>query len=821
MAKRSNAAVSAALKDVDALSKADATAELERLAREIARHDEAYHRDDRPEISDAAYDVLRQRNLAIEARFPDLKRADSPTERVGAAPARGFAEITHLAPMLSLDNAFDDGDVAEFLNRVRRFLNLPEDEPIGVTAEPKIDGVSLSLLYEDGQLISAATRGDGRVGEDVTANARTLKDVPDALAGAGWPDRIEVRGEVYLGHVSFAAMNARQEEAGLAVYKNPRNAAAGSLRQIDASVTASRPLRFFAYAWGAASAPFAETQAEAVVKLADWGFVTNDHMARIEARFGGELGVDAPALFDVYRRLQAERADLGYDIDGVVYKIDRLDLQQRLGFVSRSPRWAIAHKFPPEQAETTLERIEIQVGRTGALTPVAKLTPVTVGGVVVSNATLHNERYIGGARRIDGEVKQVEADVRPGDRVIIQRAGDVIPQVVRALDTDRPNRGAPYAFPKVCPCPLKTPVVRHDTIQGVETAVQRCSGEFACPFQRRERLIHFVSRKAFDIDGLGEKQIVAFIDDGVVQEPADIFTLEARNSELKLEEREGFGQKSVDNLFAAIRARKPISFSRFMNGLGIRHIGETTSQLLATTFGSFESLRRQVHQAVEHRPNAAYRELLQVDGVGEVAAKLLAEGAATIAPALRAQERGETEQDAVFAFFANAKLKGLTKRVARPLSDRFSTPDVLADVIEQASAGIPRGDYVELMNIDGVGEVGAEALLDFFEDDENHALVDRLLEHVTVLDAEKPSSNSPVAGKTVVFTGTLERFSRDEAKAMAQRLGAKVAGSVSPKTDILVAGPGAGSKLKKAQDAGVTVLTEDEWFELVDGGGGA
>jgi len=438
----------------------------------------------------------------------------------------------------------------------------------------------------------------------------------------------------------------------------------------------------------------------------------------------------------------------------------------------------------------------------------------------VSNATLHNERYIGGARRIDGEVKQVETDVRPGDRVIIQRAGDVIPQVVRALNTDRPDRGPAYEFPKVCPCPLKTPVVRHDTALGVETAVQRCSGEFACPFQRRERLIHFVSRKAFDIDGLGEKQIVAFIDDGSVKEPADIFTLEARNGELKLEEREGFGQKSVDNLFAAIRVRKQISFSRFLNALGIRHIGETTSQLLATTFGEFEAFRRHVHEAAEHRPNKAYREILEIDGVGEKTAKNLIESADEIAPALRAQVGadllGEAPKDAVFDFFVDAKLKGLTKRIARPLADRFPDPNVLADVIERASTGIPRGAYLELMNIDGVGEVGAEALLDFFEDQENRGLVERLLKHVTVLDAEKPTSDSPVAGKTVVFTGALERFTRDEAKAMAQRLGAKVAGSVSPKTDYLVAGPGAGSKLKKAKEAGVTVLTEDEWFELVD-----
>ncbi len=711
--------MSAALKDVEALTESEAAAELARLAKEIARHDRLYHQHDDPEISDAAYDALQSRNAAIEARFPDLKRADSPSDRVGAAPARGFAEVRHDAPMLSLDNAFNADDAAEFLARVRRFLKWPEDDILAVTAEPKIDGLSASLLYVDGVFERGATRGDGRVGEDVTANLKTLDQIPKKLAGAGWPARIEIRGEVYLRHDDFAAMNARQLEAGKSEYKNPRNAAAGSLRQIDPAVTAERPLKFFAYAWGAASAAFADTQTKAVERLAAWGFSTNDRFARCD-------GFDDVAA--AYDALQAGRADLGYDIDGVVIKVDRLDLQDRLGFVSRSPRWATAWKFPPEQAETTLERIDIQVGRTGALTPVAKLKPVTVGGVVVSNATLHNDRYIAGWRRADdGQVVKTENDIRPGDRVVIQRAGDVIPQVVRVLDATRKGRGKPYAFPKLCPCPLKTAVVRQDTSLGAETAVQRCSGEFACPFQKREHLIHFVSRKAFDIDGLGEKQIVAFLDEEIIDGPADIFTLEARNAELKLEERDGFGKKSVDNLFAAIRARRATPLGRFINALGVRHVGETTAQLLATTYGSWEAFRAAMDAACA-RDGEAWDHLLAVDGIGDAA---------------------------------------------------------------------------------------ADALARYFAEPHNRDLLDKLLAHVAPQDAERPASDSPVAGKTVVFTGTLERLTRDEAKAMAQRLGAKVSGSVSAKTDYLVAGPGAGSKMKKAQDAGVEVLTEDEWFDLV------
>jgi DNA ligase (NAD+) len=715
MAKKSSPAP-----DVAALTEADAQIELERLAHEIRRYDDAYYQQDAPLVSDAEYDALVTRNAAIEAQFPALVRPDSPSHRVGAAPSRGFKTAEHLAPMLSLDNTFSDEDVVEFLLRVRRFLRWPADKPIDVCAEPKIDGLGLSILYENGKLVRATTRGDGRVGEDVTANAKTLKEIPEKLHHNGWPERIEVRGEVYLAHRDFAAMNKKQEEAGLPLYKNPRNAAAGSLRQIDPKITAARPLRFFAYTWGAVSDPrFVDRQSEAMQKYAEWGFTVNPDFRRGEVRFvenDGGITVEAPVLFEAYRRLESRRADLGYDIDGVVYKVDRLDLQERLGFVSRSPRWATARKFPPQQAETTLEAITIQVGRTGALTPAAKLKPVTVGGVTVSNATLHNQDEI------------TRKDVREGDRVIIQRAGDVIPQVVRVVDPDREGRAAPYVFPKICPCPLKTPVVREETAQGEEGAVARCTGELACPFQKQRHLMHFVSRNAFDIDGLGEKQIIAFTEAGIIREPTDVFTLEACNHEIKLQEWEGYGEKKVGNLFAAIRASREIPLARFINALGIRHIGETTGQLLANTYGTWTDF---------------------------------------------------------------------------------------LDAVDAAATG-PEGEGWAAMDaVDGVGETVIEALVEYFSEPHNRAMVERLLGHVTVLDAESPRENSPVSGKTVVFTGSLERLTRDEAKAMASRLGAKVAGSVSAKTDYLVAGPGAGSKLTKAQELGVKTLTEDEWFALV------
>jgi DNA ligase (NAD+) len=690
---------------VDALTEAAAKAELERLAAEIGEHDKRYFQEDAPTVADADYDALRRRNEAIEARFPGLARPDSPSRRVGAAPAAKFAKVRHAVPMLSLGNAFAPEDVADFVSRVRRFLRLTAEEPIDFTAEPKIDGLSCSLRYEGGRLTNAATRGDGLVGEDVTGNVRTIGDIPDRLRGKSVPEVCEVRGEVYMSHADFAALNARQAKEERQIFANPRNAAAGSLRQLDPAITASRPLRFFAYSYGEMSRIPGDTQSGVLHWLAASGFTIN---ALIEVCRSVE------ELLAFHQDIERKRATLGYDIDGVVYKVDRLDLQQRLGFVSRNPRWAIAHKFPAEKATTIVKAIDIQVGRTGALTPVAKLEPVTVGGVVVSNATLHNEDEI------------ARLDVRVGDTVTIQRAGDVIPQVLGVVE-ERPRGPKPYRFPKTCPCPLKTPVVREAIAGGEEGARSHCSGEFACPHQKIEHLRHFVSRRAFDIEGLGEKQIALFYEQGWIKEPADIFTLEARNPKIKLEEQEGFGEVSVRNLFEAIAARREISLERFVYALGMRHVGETTARALARGYGSWTA-------------------------------------------------------------FHDAGLK-------------------VAAGDEETRA--------EMDNLDQIGETVIESLAAYFGEDHNRGIVERLTAQVRILDAEQPAATSPVAGKTVVFTGALEKMTRDEAKAMAERLGAKAAGSVSKKTDYLVAGPGAGSKLTKAAEAGVTVLTEDEWFALI------
>ena len=691
------------------MTEADALEALTALADEIAAHDIRYHQQDAPTISDADYDALKRRNSEIEARFPHLVRDNSPSLRVGAARAEQFSPVEHGIPMLSLDNGFSDEEIAEFEARVRRFLRLPEDE-IAYTAEPKIDGLSASMRYERGVLVQGATRGDGRVGEDVTQNLRTLKEIPTRLSGDGWPDVIEIRGEVYLGHAEFQALNAAAEAAGEKTYANPRNAAAGSLRQIDPSITARRPLRFFAYAWGQVSAPFATTQWEALGKLKSWGFQTTPESRRV---------VGYQGLIEAYRDLEARRPALGYDIDGVVYKVDRLDWQGRLGFVSRSPRWAVAHKFPAQQARTVLEGISIQVGRTGANTPVAELRPVTVGGVVVKNATLHNADEI------------ARLGVQIGDTVIVQRAGDVIPQILGFVPEERPKDSQPYVFPTHCPCPLHTPIARETTTGGAETVVRRCTGEFACPFQRIEHLKHFVSRRAFDIEGLGEKQLQAFFDEGVIGEPADIFKL-ARNEEVlaALREREGYGETSVRNLVAAIDARRQIPLDRFIYGLGVRHIGETTAITLARGYGSAEAFLAAMDLVADRDP-AAMEELDALDQVG---------GA----------------------------------------------------VIEAAAA--------------------------YFAEDHNRGIVQRLFGQLDVQDAEQPKRDTAVAGKTVVFTGALERMTRDEAKARAETLGAKVSSSVSKKTDIVVAGPGAGSKLKTAAELGIQVLTEDEWLALADGG---
>ncbi len=824
----------AALKDVDALTPAEARAELTRLAAEIARHDTAYHRDDAPQISDAAYDALRARNLAIEAAFPDLVIKDGPSAQVGAAPASGFRQAAHGAPMLSLDNAFSEDDLADFFRRVRRFLDWPDAEPLDICAEPKIDGVSLSLTYKKGQLVRAATRGDGRVGEDVTANAQTIQDVPHALAGEDWPDQIEVRGEVYLSHADFAAMNARQVERGLPAYKNPRNAAAGSLRQINPEVTAERPLRFFAYAWGQASASFASRQAEAVAAFARWGFQVNPNFVVSPVMFEGDE-VRAPEAIDAFRDLGQRRADLGYDIDGVVYKVDRLDLQADLGFVARAPRWAVALKFPPEDAETVLEAIDIQVGRTGALTPVARLAPVTVGGVVVTNATLHNANFIAGLDRDGGVLRRDEqdpssaprGDIRVGDRVLVHRAGDVIPRVERALDPERAGRGAAFVFPTVCPCPLKTAVEPERTAAGEITAVRRCGGALACPHQRLEHLKHFVSRRAFDIDGLGEKLLEHLIADGALAEPADLFTLEARNAELQLETKEGMGARSVANLFAAITERRAIGLARFVFGLGVRHVGETTAQDIAAAFGDWPTLFAAIEAARAVRPGAAYRALEDTPHLGPVRlASLLAAplggGSDDAADAARAHAdlfaaSGEFTAADVLALVG----KAVNTPVATALASRYGSASALVAAIDAARRQAPGPAYLALVEAPGVGPVAAESLIDFFSEPASAAMVERLLAQVTVLAQEQApdpgASGSPVAGKTVVFTGALTTMTRDEAKDDAKARGATVTGSVSKKTDYLVAGADAGSKLEKARALGVAVLSEEEWRALIEG----
>jgi DNA ligase (NAD+) len=687
---------------VERLSRAEAEAELAHLAAAISRHDRLYHGQDAPEISDAEYDALGRRNAAIEERFPGLTRPDSPSLRVGAPPAEAFAKVTHAKPMLSLANAFDADDMAEFLERVRRFLGLSEGEPIIIVGEPKIDGLSATARYEKGRFVLGATRGDGQIGEDITANLRTVRDLPLRLEGDDVPDVLEVRGEAYMTRSDFLALNAEREAAGEPMFANPRNAGAGSLRQLDSRITASRRLHYFAYAWGEVSEPFEGAYWEALERLHRWGFRINPHARRCVSV------AEAVALYD---EIAGQRGALDYDIDGVVYKIDRLDWQDRLGFVSRSPRWAIARKFPAEQAETRLMGIDIQVGRTGALTPVARLEPVTVGGVVVSNATLHNEDEI--ARK----------DVRVGDTVVVQRAGDVIPQVVRVVVERRAKGARRFRFPETCP-ECGSHAVREEG-----EAARRCTGGLICPAQAVERLRHFVSRDAFDIEGLGEMQIAAFWASKLIGEPADIFTLRDRNAAFDppIEGREGWGEKSTANLFAAIDLRRRIALERFIYALGIRHVGDTTARLLARTYKSFGRVLDDMQAAVDREGEA----------------------------------------------------------------------------------------YAELLRIDGIGPKVADTIVDFFGEPHNVAVVTDLAREVEVEDFVAPATASPIADKTVVFTGTLETMTRAEAKARAEALGAKVAGSVSSKTDYLVAGAAAGSKAKKARELGVTTLSEAEWAEMI------
>jgi len=777
------------MKPVTDLTEAEAVEELTRLADEIAEHDIRYHQQDAPTISDADYDALKRRNNELEAAFPHLIRDNSPSLRVGAARAEQFSPVEHGVPMLSLDNAFSNEDALEFDARIRRFLRLSGSEEIAYTAEPKIDGLSASLRYEKGVFVQGATRGDGRVGEDVTENLRTISEIPKRLAGSGWPDVIEIRGEVYLGHEEFAALNAANEAAGLKTYANPRNSAAGSLRQIDPKITATRPLKFFAYAWGLLSQPFAETQWEALAKLKEWGFRTTPESCRV---------ISGQGLLDAYADMEAVRPKLGYDIDGVVYKVDRLDWQQRLGFITRTPRWAIARKFPAQQARTVLEAIDIQVGRTGAVTPVARLRPVTVGGVVVVNATLHNADEI--ARK----------DVRIGDTVILQRAGDVIPQILGYVPEERPADAVPYEFPTHCPCHLQTPLVRETTASGAETVVRRCSGEFACPFQRIEHLRHFVSRRAYDIEGLGEKQLTAFFERGWVREPADIFRL-ARDEEKLAELRatDGYGETSVRNLIAAIEAKRSIPLDRFIFGLGIRHVGETTSLALARHFETVEHFIDTASAASEQLGGPSYMALMELEGLGPTAVRAVLDFGGGHAPLL--PEEVSLDKRLQLA------IPKLNSRARTALIERFGDWDEIARVARQAAQEEPREEFRELAAVDAVGPVAARMIAQFFAEEHNRAKVDALLSELTVLPAERPKTDTAVAGKTIVFTGSLERMTRDEAKAQAESLGAKVSGSVSKKTDLVVAGPGAGSKLKTATDLGIQVMTEDEWLALVGG----
>ncbi|MEZ5773265.1 MAG: NAD-dependent DNA ligase LigA [Hyphomicrobiaceae bacterium] len=781
---------------VEALDERAARAELKRLATEIAGHDRRYHQEDAPVVSDAEYDTLVARNRAIEARFPGLVRPDSPSSRVGAAPAGPFAKVRHRVPMLSLGNAFAEEDVVDFLDRVRRFLGLAEDAEVEVTAEPKIDGLSISIRYEKGRLVEAATRGDGAEGENVTANVLTIGEIPAQVTAGDFPDPFEIRGEIYMGRADFLKLNAAQDEEGAKLFANPRNAAAGSLRQLDSAITAKRPLRFFAYAWGDVASLPAATQKGVVEAFARWGFPTNPLM---------RLCRSADELVAYHREVGEERAGLDYDIDGVVYKVNRLDLQERLGFVSRSPRWAIAHKFPAEQATTLIEAIDIQVGRTGALTPVARLAPVNVGGVVVTNATLHNEDEI--ARK----------DIRVGDTVTIQRAGDVIPQVLGIVASKRPADAEPYQFPNRCPACGSHAVRETNERTGRQDVVRRCTGGLVCPAQAVERLKHFVSRNALDIEGLGEKQIDEFHAEGRIRTPADIFRLQERDGRgfPPLVEKEGYGARKVEKLFAAIDQRRTVPLARFIFALGIRHIGETTGRDLAKGFGTWEAVRAAIGRAVAGRPGSTYLRITGLPGLGtktaETAIHRVLERAADL-----------TSQGLVAEPLAGrlAALKIAPAKSAAVLADAFEgDAAALVEAARKAAGEFPGEGFLELSGLSGVGEVATEALCDFFEEAHNLEVLDALVAEVNIEPFERPSTDgSPVAGKTVVFTGTLERMTRAEAKARAERLGAKVSGSVSKKTDIVVAGPGAGSKLAEAEKHGVKVLSEDEWLALIGAG---
>jgi DNA ligase (NAD+) len=768
---------------------AQASAAIADLVTQIAHHDALYYSHDAPEISDADYDKIRARLIELEARFPDLRRADSPSVKVGAAPSDGFGKIRHAVPMLSLSNAFADEDVSEFVSRVQKFLGASK---ITFTAEPKIDGLSISLRYERGRLIQAATRGDGAEGENVTANVLTIRDIPHTLKGSNLPEVCEVRGEIYLGHQDFASLNATQAASGQKPFANPRNAAAGSLRQLDSTITASRPLRFFAYTWGEISKLPVTTQHGMIEVFGSWGLPVNPLTT---------LCATADEMLGFYREIGEQRADLGYDIDGVVYKVNDLSQQQRLGFISRSPRWAVAHKFPAEQVTTTLEGIEIQVGRTGALTPVAKLKPVTVGGVVVTNATLHNEDEI--ARK----------DVRIGDTVVVQRAGDVIPQVVRVVLDKRPAQSSPYRFPTICPA-CGSPAEREtDDATGDADVVRRCTGGLVCPAQAKERLKHFVSRLAFDIEGLGDEKVELFYDEGRIMQPADIFTLATRDARSlkRLKDQKGLGAKSVDNLFASIEARRSITLARFIYALGIRHVGETTSRDLAAAFGTWPAIEGVIRRAIGGRPGPDWLRIMATNGLGQKTAELALAKLAIKADALRSPSLFDEPLSSRLAAL------GIPAKAATVLSQAFGG-DVMALVAtaQRAQSQSPGEGYLELVATPGIGEASCNALVAFFADGHNAKAVADLVALITIEPYQAPARvASPVTGKIVVFTGTLEKLSRNEAKAQAERLGAKVGSSVSKKTDYVIAGSDAGSKLDAARALGVAVLSEDEWIALV------
>ncbi|MFC6196763.1 NAD-dependent DNA ligase LigA [Ponticaulis profundi] len=797
---------------VDQLDDAEASAELLYLADKLAAADRAYYEDSDPELTDAEYDRLRQRNNAVEDAFPHLVLEHSPSQKVGAAPSSDFAKVEHLVPMLSLDNAFSEEDVESFMARMRRFLNLGSDEPFAVTAEPKIDGVSANLLYRNGKLVRAATRGDGRVGEDITANVRMLDDIRDELAGSGWPDEIEIRGEVYMTWEAFEALNAEAERKGTKTYVNPRNTASGSLRQLDPNVTKARPLKFFAYGWGGVSESFATRQSEALELFKSWGLPVNDLIKRCET---------VEDVIAHYQTIQEARPTLGYDIDGVVYKADRLDYQSRLGIASRAPRWAIAHKFPAEKAETLVEAIDIQVGRTGSLTPVARLKPVSVGGVVVSNATLHNQDYIAGYRRVDGTVQKVTDDIRVGDRVRIQRAGDVIPQVLEVVNPDRQGREDAFVFPDHCPECGSLALRDVDPKTGEEDARVRCTGGLICPAQVQERLKHFVSRRALDIDGLGDKQIALFYERGIVKTPADVFRLPERIAEAgydPLDTWEGFGETSAQNLFAAIDAKRTSPFARFLNGLGIRHVGDVVARNIAMRFGRWQDFHAlmlaagtvedglQDYKRLRHHPDLPERVTLALFEIDTSALD------------------GTDENPWPFPLLEAVRAAGvnLQGKHSEALGERYPAKD---DFTAEITRLKPVHDAIRAIEaIDGLGFAAGSSLVAFFEESHNRDVLETLVGQpdgeaglMQIEDAAQPkqAEDSPVAGKTLVFTGTLSRMTRDEAKARALSLGAKVSGSVSAKTDLLIAGEKAGSKRTKAESLGVKVISEDDWMDMI------